>query len=436
MQGLTIRWRRDCLRGTRLKRGPRAFSGSRRSVSPWLAGGLLRRNRSGERREAETVRDVVLARGTLQPPLLRQLCAHLKAGRRPCGRALRNSPLTGLADHAGQAAQQQPPQDHNDTCRPAPHRPEPASWKATSRIATIGRSETATHVKGLLCLTGTEGAPSVANTCGTGTDAEETCRGRLVPQFTQNCAAAVATSMPHVGQNMDYASESREVISIKRQSTLKRTGLGFHRRTDMRTPLRLLSALALGSAIACGAPETPTGPTDLGSTAKTVALRGTVRDFATSAPRSGLQLQFTNGDTSATTTATTDTSGVYAATVSTAGAYTAQTSNAVIGFLLVSGPTYAGDMWVDSGTCRSRYGALTDSRTLRPIAGATVSILERSTTSGSDGSYRLDLGCGPTANVSTTSMAITHNAYQRRDVGLGRGVQDVVRLDLALDPNP
>jgi len=113
--------------------------------------------------------------------------------------------------------------------------------------------------------------------------------------------------------------------------------------------------------------------------------------------------------------------------------YSISVDGAVVGRGLVTGrPTYRGDLLVHGGTCISRYGALTDAGTLRPVAGATIS-LGRSTTSEADGWYRIDLGC-PEINRggNTTFMTVEHPRYVSRSVGVGRGVFGVQRIDLDL----
>ncbi|OLC42250.1 MAG: hypothetical protein AUH43_23075 [Acidobacteria bacterium 13_1_40CM_65_14] len=100
----------------------------------------------------------------------------------------------------------------------------------------------------------------------------------------------------------------------------------------------------------------------------------------------------------------------------------------------MTGSAYRGDFLVRAGTCVSRYGTLVDARTLRPVAGATVSLTGSKTTSGADGWYRIDLGC-PTSNPvgGTTEMTVEHPSYVPRSVIVGRGVVGVTRRDLDLE---
>jgi SAM-dependent methyltransferase len=113
----------------------------------------------------------------------------------------------------------------------------------------------------------------------------------------------------------------------------------------------------------------------------------------------------------------------------------------LVGTGRVKGSTYHGDLLIDSGTCVSRYGTLADARTLRPVAGATVSVGSGTavtlgtTVSGPNGWYRVDLGC-PTNGLigfNTTFLYVAHPNYASRDQVVGRGVHGVRRLDLDLE---
>ena len=105
-----------------------------------------------------------------------------------------------------------------------------------------------------------------------------------------------------------------------------------------------------------------------------------------------------------------------------------------MGTVWITGRAYRGDLLLDSGTCVSRYGTLTDVRTLRPVTGATVSLGGGTAISGADGWYRIDLGC-PQTNLpgGTTFMHVTHPNYVPRQQVVGRGIQGVRRLDLDLE---
>ena len=84
------------------------------------------------------------------------------------------------------------------------------------------------------------------------------------------------------------------------------------------------------------------------------------------------------------------------------------------GLASVNGSGFRGDIFMSTGTCRSRYGLVIDARTLLAVSGATVQLNNgRPTTTGADGWYRIDgdcpaeLGIG-TVDVSTTDITVTH----------------------------
>jgi len=193
-------------------------------------------------------------------------------------------------------------------------------------------------------------------------------------------------------------------------------------------------ALAMALAAGCGR-KSPTEPTDPMPPTGPVAIRGSVRDFTTGTPLAMARLQFTADSGGAVTTAVANASGVYDITVPAVGAYTVLRDDVYAGTLQVTGPAYQGDLRIDTGTCVSRYGVLTDARTTRPVAGATVALPPQAVTSGVDGSYRIDLGCEPNFSFSTTFITVTHPAYQQRQQVVGRGIHNVVRLDLVLEPS-
>ncbi len=197
----------------------------------------------------------------------------------------------------------------------------------------------------------------------------------------------------------------------------------------------LLVASVLAVTLAC-AGRSPTAPTELPPHVGPATIRGTVRDFVTTAPRGLARLEFTSDVGAGVVTAVTTDSGAYGVTVPATGAYTVRLSDTYVGTLQVTGPSYVGDLLVDSGSCTSRYGVLTDARTSRPVSGASVSLPARTVTSGADGSYRIDLGCEPSLGFNTTFIMASHPGYQLRQQVVGRGVHNVVRLDLVLEPNP
>jgi hypothetical protein len=161
-----------------------------------------------------------------------------------------------------------------------------------------------------------------------------------------------------------------------------------------------------------------------------------VVEYASQAPVPGatvrftLQLSSTLVDPSETTTGA---DGRYTLTVPATSVYTVSIDGASAGTARVNGRAYRGDFFVRAGTCISRYGHVIDSRTFRPVSGATAMLGGRTVTTETDGWYRLDLGC---PNVilpgGTTVITVTHRDYETRSQVVGRGVAGVSRLDLDL----
>jgi hypothetical protein len=139
-------------------------------------------------------------------------------------------------------------------------------------------------------------------------------------------------------------------------------------------------------------------------------------------------------------TAVTDAGGSYTLVVQRIGRYDdALVDGALIGQRVdVTGSAYRGDFLVRGGMCVSRYGTIADAGTLRPIVGATVRFngpgLSDSAVSGSDGWYRIDLGCPANGLVgfNTTEVVVSHPNYMDQSYPAGRGVSGVWRLDLEL----
>ena len=162
-------------------------------------------------------------------------------------------------------------------------------------------------------------------------------------------------------------------------------------------------------------------------------------DFRTQTGVAGVEIQF-RGDSQARARfgegrATTDARGSYVMPLPVVGSFTAWVDGAFVGTLRVAGSTYPGDLLIAGGTCVSRYGTLADSGTLKPVAGAAVSMAGGMTVSGPDGWYRIDLGCPVNGSIGsgTTVLHVAHPNYAPRDAVVGRGVQGVLRLDLELE---
>jgi len=174
-----------------------------------------------------------------------------------------------------------------------------------------------------------------------------------------------------------------------------------------------------------------------------VTVSGRVLDFSTNAGVAGAIVTFgtiDGGPFAAVGTTTSNTAGSY--TVRVPGVaqtpdsrpWYVQVDGAPIGRALLTGAGYRGDLFVRPGTCVVRYGIVADSRTLKPIAGATVKLLADSAVTAIDGWYRIDFGCPDSGLVgsNTTFMNVTHPDYLDGSEIVGRGVYSAERIDVWL----
>lgn len=186
----------------------------------------------------------------------------------------------------------------------------------------------------------------------------------------------------------------------------------------MRARLVGISVVAF-AVLACGT-EAPVSPS------RGLTVAGRVLDYAGGDGVAGAMVVF-----GAATQA--DARGAYMVTLN-AGAYFPTVNGVAVGEALVRGPGYRGDLFVNGGTCISRYGTIADARTQQPVAGATVSLNGHEATTGADGWYRLDLGCpAEDLSFSTTFINVTHPGHAPLTRVVGRGVHGVLRLDLGLE---
>jgi hypothetical protein len=194
-------------------------------------------------------------------------------------------------------------------------------------------------------------------------------------------------------------------------------------------------ALVIGvlSVAACG--SSPSAPA---ATAPSAA--GQVLDFQTNAGVPGATVSF--GDLVSATVlpadprAVTDSSGSYTVALA-AGEYHAWVDGLYRGDVRVRAAVNRVDLLVRDGGCAARYGTIADGATGRPIAGATVSLVGVVAISGSDGGYRLDLGCrGFFAFSGTIEMSVSRIGYQARSLPAGRGenLVNAIRQDVDLSP--
>lgn len=169
-----------------------------------------------------------------------------------------------------------------------------------------------------------------------------------------------------------------------------------------------------------------------------VPVTGGLFDFASGSAMAGATVVFTDthGIRTVVATTTTDAAGSYTLTVPTPYTYTAEVNGVPAGTMRVSGTGYRGDLFAYSNACISRYGIVADGVTLRPISGATLRLASVKAVTGADGWYRLDLGCPGPLPFNTTFMSLSRPNYPDRDVGVGRGVLGVHRMDLWLFRQP
>jgi len=209
---------------------------------------------------------------------------------------------------------------------------------------------------------------------------------------------------------------------------------------------RVVAAMTvlLIAAVGCSS-QSPGAP----SGNRPVTVSGRVLDFSTNAGVGGAAVAFGTIDGpsfAAVGTAVSDAGASYTLTVPTIGQspdsngrprpWYVQVDGVSIGRVRLMDAGYRGDLFVHPGTCVARYGIVADSQTLRPVAGATVSLSGTRTATAFDGWYRIDLGCPANSWVgfNTTFINVTHPNYLDGSEITGRGVYSVERIDVWLEP--
>ena len=187
--------------------------------------------------------------------------------------------------------------------------------------------------------------------------------------------------------------------------------------------VRILGAVfILLGVTSCSSPTKPSSPVQ---SSPTQIVSGQLIDLATGAPVAGRQFRFGPQQI------VTDGNGRYSIEVAT-GDYSFGLDSGEAGWISARYSPTKGDVFVNIGNCQGRYGVVFDLSTGRPIAGAQM-FLTRSATTGADGWYRLDAGCGQTF-FNTTFLLANAPGYQDYGQGMGRYVNSFIRQDIGLTP--
>ena len=187
--------------------------------------------------------------------------------------------------------------------------------------------------------------------------------------------------------------------------------------------------LSTSGSTGCSADAPGTGPSGAG-----VAVNGRVTAYRTGDPVAGATVTFDSLASRLRLSATTDARGAYSLTVPQVADFEVTVNGAVAGGLRVHSPGVPGDLFIDGGTCSARYGVIYDTRSLRPLASATVTVGNREVRSDGRGWYLVTGGeCPQTFQPGgTTFMSIAHPGFETAMRVVGRGFQAVLRQDVML----
>lgn len=180
---------------------------------------------------------------------------------------------------------------------------------------------------------------------------------------------------------------------------------------------------------ACG--NAVTGPSS-----NDVAIAGRVFTFTTRAPIASAIVRFLAEIGSEVGAATTNETGRFEITLPASGTYYVSVNGGPYSRLHTDGAVSRGDLLVDdSGKCVARYGMVTDARSRRPIVGATLAVGGVTAVTNSEGWYTTEFGCPDSGTIgfNTTLMTVSHRGYQTKQIGIGRGIQGVIRIDTTLE---
>ena len=200
-----------------------------------------------------------------------------------------------------------------------------------------------------------------------------------------------------------------------------------------RAVVILLGLMASG----CGGTSTPTEPFReiigvANARAGLVARSGRVLDFATGAAIPGARVvfrPFNDGDGHATVA---DAEGVYRLDVPPAE-YLVYVDDDFATAIVARMPSARGHVYAGAEGCSAIYGLVGDPRSGAGIQGVTVQSGSVTTTTGADGWYRLDYGCGVDFGFGTMVATFSKPGHDAVTRVVGRGVpQGARRIDVGM----
>jgi hypothetical protein len=185
---------------------------------------------------------------------------------------------------------------------------------------------------------------------------------------------------------------------------------------------RILGAVFLLLGLSsCSSPSKPSPV----QASPTQIVSGQIIDLATGAPLAGRQFRLGPQQI------VTDVNGRYSTEIAT-GDYSFSLDSGEAGWISARYSPTKGDVFANVGNCQGRYGVVYDLSTGRPIAGAKLDVAN-SGTSGADGWYRIDVGCGRTL-FNTTFFVANAPGYEGYSQFMGRFVSGLIRQDIGLKP--
>lgn len=191
------------------------------------------------------------------------------------------------------------------------------------------------------------------------------------------------------------------------------------------------------AAVGCGATSTPTEPFRevvgvAHGRAGLVAQSGRVLDFATGAAIPGARVVFRPFNDGEEHAAVADAQGVYQLEVPPAE-YLVYVDGDLATALAARMPSARGHVYAGAQGCSAIYGFAGDSRSGAAIEGVAVQSGSATTTTGADGWYRLDYGCGVNFGFGTMVATFSKPGHDAVTRVVGRGVpQGARRIDVGM----